>query len=237
MKKLSIISNQIKNNTYSYTGKGSFEAIVNKNKELILGWLEELIPLQNQIDLLSELEEIEFQKRNYTRILTKIFPDEYKEFVSLNILVRDANILAQYYNEEYNITILYDNLIKDKYLKYPGKYEKYVEFNIFQKFVMMYRDELISSLNSNHQTKVVIKEHKSQNAIQEIEEIIEDEFVVDTNKKIIIDEEELQKENESIEQEHNSEKILTKEEIEEQEKQDKKDKDTNWTQLLLGKLR
>jgi len=234
MKKLSIISNQIKNNTYSYTGKGSFEAIVNKNKELILGWLEELIPLQNQIDLLSELEEIEFQKRNYTRILTKIFPDEYKEFVSLNILVRDANILAQYYNEEYNITILYDNLIKDKYLKYPGKYEKYVEFNIFQKFVMMYRDELISSLNSNHQTKVVIKEHKSQNTIQEVEEIIEDEFVVDTNKKIIDDEKEIERENESTEQEHNPEKTLTKEEIKEQ---DKKDKDTNWTQLLLGKLR
>jgi len=159
MKKLSTISNQIKNNTYSYTGKGSFEAIVNKNKELILGWLEELIPLQQQIDLLIKLEKIEFQKRNYTRILTKIFPEEYKEFVSLNILVRDANILAQYYNEEYNITILYDNLIADKYLKYPGKYDKYVEFNIFQKFVMMYRDELISSLNNDKQT---IQSHKKK---------------------------------------------------------------------------
>lgn len=53
MKKLSIISNQIKNNTFSYTGKGSFEATVNKNKELILGWLEDLIPLQTQIDLLK----------------------------------------------------------------------------------------------------------------------------------------------------------------------------------------
>jgi len=72
MKKLSIISNQIKNNTFSYTGKGSFEATVNKNKELILGWLEELIPLQIQIDTLSELENLEFQKRNYTRILTKV---------------------------------------------------------------------------------------------------------------------------------------------------------------------
>ncbi len=228
MKKLSTISNQIKNNTYSYTGKGSFEAIVNKNKELILGWLEELIPLQNQIDLLSELEEIEFQKRNYTRILTKIFPEEYKEFVSLNILVRDANILAQYYNEEYNITMLYDNLIKDKYLKYPGKYEKYVEFNIFQKFVMMYRDELITSLNSEHQTIVTHKHENTNNNIPTEDETIEIEQdnnieEKDTVEKVKTDEEK-EKEKEELD-------------IEEKEKQDKKDKDTNWTQLLLGKLK
>lgn len=229
MKKLSTISNQIKNNTYSYTGKGSFEAIVNKNKELILGWLEELIPLQNQINLLTELEEIEFQKRNYTRILTKIFPDEYKEFVSLNILVRDANILAQYYNEEYNITILYDNLIKDKYLKYPGKYEKYVEFNIFQKFVMMYRDELITSLDSDHQTMPTQKQGKIQNIITstpEVESTIKIEEV--TIKKQV-----------KIETITEEEKALEKVEmeIEAKEQQAKKDKDTNWTQLLLGKLK
>jgi hypothetical protein len=225
MKKLSTISNQIKNNTYSYTGKGSFEAIVSKNKELILGWLEELIPLQNQIDLLSELEEIEFQKRNYTRILTKVFPDEYKEFVSLNILVRDANILAQYYNEEYNITILYDNLINDKYLKYPGKYEKYVEFNIFQKFVMMYRDELITSLDNDHQT---IQTHKHEK-IKNILNVTPDEEKEGTNfDSTIKTEEEIIKSNEEI--------ALKKEELAAQAK-DKKDKDTNWTQLLLGKLK
>jgi hypothetical protein len=209
MKKLSIISNQIKNNTYSYTGKGSFEAIVNKNKELILGWLEELIPLQNQIDLLIELEEIEFQKRNYTRILTKIFPEQYTEFVSLNILVRDANILAQYYNEEYNITILYDNLIKDKYLKYPGKYERYVEFNVFQKFVMMYRDELISSLEGEHQT---LQTHKQESKNSIVEPTTETE--TKNNEEQIIEE------------------IALEEKV-----QDTKEKDTNWTNLLLGKLR
>jgi len=230
MKKLSTISNQIKNNTYSYTGKGSFEAIVNKNKELILGWLEELIPLQNQIDLLTELEELEFQKRNYTRILTKIFPDEYKEFVSLNILVRDANILAQYYNEEYNITILYDNLIKDKYLKYPGKYEKYVEFNIFQKFVMMYRDELITSLNSDNQTTVVPKQNKTEEHKISDEEKIQDTIPIDkslfedTNPEVKTKEEQISSKEEELE-------------TEEKAAQDKKDKDTNWTQLLLGKLR
>lgn len=230
MKKLSIISNQIKNNTFSYTGKGSFEAVVNKNKELIVGWLEELIPLQSQIDLLHDLEGIEFQKRNYTRILTKVFPDEYKEFVSLNILVRDANIIAQYYSNEYNITILYDNLIKDKYLKYPGKYEKYVEFNIFQKFVMMYRDDLISSLNTDNQTistpnKQAIKMH-----IKEEEHTIETSF--DTNEVI--------ESETSIEIEQEIEK--TPEEIleeikQEEQKNSAKDKDTNWTQLLLGRLR
>ncbi|MGB5866974.1 MAG: hypothetical protein WBG69_03775 [Arcobacteraceae bacterium] len=217
MKKLSIISNQIKNNTFSYTGKGSFEATVNKNKELILGWLEELIPLQTQIDLLSELENLEFQKRNYTRILTKVFPDEYKEFVSLNILVRDANILAQYYNEEYNITILYDNLIKDKYLKYPGKYDKYVEFNIFQKFVMMYRDELISSLNSEKQSVISKKSEKK-----------EEEYHFHQEELPIEKEEEQQKPLEKSQEEID---------FEENEKKSNKDKDTNWTQLLLGKLR
>jgi len=214
MKKLSNISNQIKNNTYSYTGKGSFEAIVNNNKDLILGWLEELIPLQSQIDLLAEQEDIEFQKRNYTRILTKVFPEEYKEFVSLNILVRDANILAQYYNEEYNITILYDNLIKDKYLKYPGKYEKYVEFNIFQKFVMMYRDDLISSLEGEHQTEQTHREEMPQNTQEESTAISKEPIVEKTEEKI--EAEEIEEQKESIKA---------------------KEKDTNWTNLLLGKLR
>ncbi|MEA3513319.1 MAG: hypothetical protein U9R37_06930 [Campylobacterota bacterium] len=205
MKKLSIISNQIKNNTYSYTGKGAFEAIVNNNKDQIVTWLEDLVPLQKQIELLKDMENIEFQKRNYTRILTKIFPDEYKEFVSLNILVRDANIIAQYYNEEYNVTLLYDNLINNKFLKYPGKYDKYVDFELFQKFIMMYREDLIQSLNSENQS---IDSHKNKKPI------IEDE----TTEKIKPVEEEL---------------VLT----EENEEPNVSEKDTNWTQLLLGKLK
>tara|TARA_B110000046_G_C13005528_1_gene404268 strand:- start:51 stop:671 length:621 start_codon:yes stop_codon:yes gene_type:complete len=206
MKKLLIISSQIKNNTYSYTGKGSFEAIVNKNKDLILQWLEELLPLQNQIEILLELQDIKFQKRNYTRILTKVFPEEYREFVCLNILVRDANILAQYYNEEYNITILYDNLIKDKYLKYPGKYDKYVEFLIFQKFVMMYRDELIFSLNNEHQSLITSKKEQREEATPtEIQ-----------NTPLLAD----------VESEQTIEVAKAHE-----------DKDVNWTQLLLGKLK
>lgn len=220
MKKLSVISNQIKNNTYSYTGKGSFEAVVNKNKEIILEWLEDLLPLQKQIDMLRDLDGLEFQKRNYTRILTKICPEEYKEFVSINILVRDANVIAQYYDDEFNVTLLYDNLLKDKYLKYPGKYDKYVEYNIFQKFVMMYRDDLMKSLDNNNQTIQKTPNYKE-----------EDIKVIDENS-VFVSEDEIKAQVEK------DEKFQEEEELENmQEISGVKPKDTNWTQLLLGKLK
>ncbi len=163
MKKLLNISNQIKNNTYSYTGKGSFEAVVNNFKSDIIIWLEELVPLQQQIQHLFDKSSLQLQKRNYTRILTKLLPDEYKEFVSLNILVRDANKIASCYKTEFNVTLLYDKLILNKDLKYPGKYEKFVEFEIFQKFIMMYRDELVSSLGNetNKYTKQQVEKQPS----------------------------------------------------------------------------
>jgi len=212
MKKLSSISNQIKNNTYSYTGKGSFEAVVNNNKELIITWLEELVPLQKQIENLNEKENIDFQKRNYTRILTKIFPEQYKEFVSLNILVRDSSTIAQYYQNEFNITILYDKLLEDKYLKYPGKYDKYVEFNLFQKFLMMYKDDLISNQDN-----------------------LESEQITKTEETIII-EQDLEK---NIEKNIEKVKIEVVETLEVETTEIKKDikKETNWTNLLLGKLK
>ncbi len=172
MKKLPSISNQIKNNTFSYTGKGAFEAVVQNFKVEILVWLEDLIPLQQQIQYLEDKANIQFQKRNYTRILTKLFPIEYNEFVSLNILVRDSNIIAKYYQDEFNLTLLYTQLLDAKYLKYPGKYDKYVEFEIFQKFVMMYRDELNSSLTTNkivkEQSKLIVEEKVEDNISQEV---------------------------------------------------------------------
>lgn len=200
MKKLASISNQIQNNTFSYTGKGSFEAIVNRHKETIVQWLEELIPLQKQIEMLRDLEGLDFQKRNYTRILTKILPAEYTEFVSLNILVRDASVIAQYYDEEYNVTILYDNLIKDKFLKYPGKYEKYVSYNIFQKFLMMYKDDLLKSLDKQDQP---VKKSTSKQEEEIIEQPIEEVTVEE--KKV------------------------------EDVPPPPKEKETNWTNLLLGR--
>lgn len=227
MKKLSIISNQIKNNTYSYTGKGSFEAVVSKNKEKVLDWLDNLIPLQKQIDMLKDLENLEFQKRNYTRILTKLFPEEYKEFVSLNILVRDANIIAQYYDDEYNVTILYDNLLKDKYLKYPGKYDKYVEYNIFQKFVMMYREDLMKSLDNDEQD--IAKKDTQQNNI---------EITIEDDQEILVfNDDESEEGTKEPEQEKEKKKSKKEKEDEEKSDADNKQKDTNWTQLLLGKLK
>jgi len=206
MKKLATISNQIQNNTFSYTGKGSFEAIVNQHKESVVAWLEELIPLQKQIEMLRDLEGVEFQKRNYTRILSKLMPDEYTEFVSLNILVRDSNVIAQYYDEEYNVTILYDNLVRDKYLKYPGKYEKFVGYNIFQKFIMMYKDDLLKALEADTQDEIVKKETP---------QIVEE----NVNEKPI----------EQKEQEK------TEEVVEEEVISPAKEKETNWTNLLLGR--
>jgi len=206
MKKLTAISNQIQNNTFSYTGKGSFEAIVNQHKETIVTWLEELIPLQKQIEMLRDLEGEEFQKRNYTRILTKIMPEEYTEFVSLNILVRDSNVIAQYYDEEYNVTILYNNLIRDKYLKYPGKYEKFVGYNIFQKFIMMYKGDLLQALEAQNQDEIVRKETTKQ--------------VEETINENPMSEEKMEKTEEVIEEE-----VVTP----------TKEKETNWTNLLLGR--
>ena len=188
MKKLTNISNQIKSNTYSYTGKGAFEAVVNSFKDEIITWLEELVPLQQQIEYLKIKSNLEFQKRNYTRILTKILPEQYTEFVSVNILVRDANVIASYYHKEFNLTLLYDILLKNNYLKYPGKYKKYVEFNIFQKFIMMYRNDLLESLENNNKEEVqeqeiVVSKSTKENTEIETKEPIEEKIPpkTDTN--------------------------------------------------------
>lgn len=160
MKKISSISDQIKSSTYSYTGKGTFETVVKKNREKVLKWLEDLVPLQDQISYLDEAENLSFQKRNYTRILTKLFPLEYKEFVSLNILVRDSSQIAFFYKSTYDISALYKLLIEKKYLKYPGKYYKYVEFEVFQKFIITYKDDLtaIGLESSTRQEDIYIQE-------------------------------------------------------------------------------
>lgn len=228
MKKLSAISDQIKNNTFSYTGKGSFEAIVNKHKDEVLGWLEDLIPLQKQIEALDEMENVSFQKRNYTRILTKLFPDQYKEFVSLNILVRDSNQIAVEYRQNYNISSLYNALIEKKLLKYPGKYDIYVEFNIFQKFIMTYKDDLIKSINDQLDTKEAPKaEYVYEEPVEKLE-ILES---IKGEKK----EEQPPRENPEIQE--NEQEALTAVREEEKRKEEKKEKNTNWTNLLLGKLK
>ena len=85
-------------------------------------------------------------------------------------------------------------------MKYPGKYDKYVVFEIFQKFIMMYRDELNSSLLSseidNVQSKVILGADSIEN--------------------------------------EKTENSITKEEISQNIKPKIK-KETNWTNLLLGR--
>ncbi len=183
MKRLPKISNQIKNNTYSYTGKGAFEEIANKYKEEIINWLEDLVPLQKQIEYLHSKENVDFQKRNYTRILSKLLPNEYNEFVSLNILIRDSSVIATHYQKELDLAKLYKYLVSNKYLKYLGKYDRYVEFEIFQKFIIMYKEDLIFSLKDSKQiqnNEIKNKEHTA--TIQKKEEISQDE--IQKNEKI-----------------------------------------------------
>lgn len=174
MKKLSRISDQIKNNTYSYTGKGSFESIVNDNKDDIINWLEELIPLQKQMNFLNDKANVNFQKRNYTRILTKICPNEYKEFVSLNILIRDASLITQFYENNIELNNIYNNLIQNKHLKYPGKYNIYVDFEIFEKFVFVYKEELDLDIKPN-KVKEIIDDKNELNIIKSKENPIKKE--------------------------------------------------------------
>lgn len=224
MKKISAISNQIKNNSFSYTGKGAFEAIANKHKEQILLWLEELTPLQIQIQMLDDLENVSFQKRNYTRILTKLFPKEYKEFVSLNILVRDSSQIARYYKDNYDLSTLYNSLVENKLLKYPGKYDKYVDFDLFQKFIMTYKDELIkSSQNEPLSNNITIHEVPVETL---------DILKKEDTKEIIPHTQNTQKPESSMAEDQ-------KEPIDEstRKEEEKKEKNNKWTNLLLGKIK
>lgn len=209
MKKISSISDQIKNNTYSYTGKGSFENIVKKHSSQVIQWLEELVPLQVQMGYLDNMENVNFQKRNYTRILTKLFTDEYKEFVSLNILIRDTSAIAKNYEQTYDMATLYKILIEKKYLKYPGKYNKYVEFDLFQKFIMTYKDDIIKSSQNNQNSTIPQPNPTPENKIE--------------NPTVQNNSENLSKEQTQIEQ--------TK------QKDDKKESNNKWTNLLLGKIK
>lgn len=166
MKRVASIGNHIKNNSYSYTGKGNFEAIVKDNQETILTWLEELVPLKNQIDRLNDQENVEFQKRNYIRILTKYFPEQYTLFVSVNILVRDTEYIKELYKSSNSLRGLYNQLINHKYLKYPGRSEKYIEFDMFKLFIDTYKDDLDiyfdDSVGSKNESKIEDKKESKK---------------------------------------------------------------------------
>jgi len=84
---------------------------------------------------------------------------------------------------------------------------------------MMYRDELISSLNVEKQS-IISKKSEPKEHIEE--HFHQEELPIETNTAEV--EETIVQTQEELE-------------IEEDEKKSNKDKDTNWTQLLLGKLR
>ncbi len=177
MKKIANISQKLQNNNFSYTGKGGFEAIVNKHKKDILQWLEELIPLQQQLEFLYEKENVEFQKRNYIRILTKYFPKEYKEFVNINILLRDSKAIKQSYLQQQDVTNLYNILVTNNYLKYPGRNENFVDFDIFEEFIKVYKDELQIDYisNENLKSQQISKTKNTPTPQQEEEQLIRSE--------------------------------------------------------------
>jgi len=186
MKKVTFISDKIKNNNFSYTGKGGFEAVVINYKKDILIWLEDLVPLQKQMEILYEKDNIEFQKRNYTRILTKFFPDEYKEFVNVNILLRDAKFIKDGFEKQNDVSNLYDILVTNNYLKYPGRSEKYVEFNIFEEFIKVYIHDLniqyISQYKQKEESIALEEEIQNVETIEIIDEVIYKEPVVEVKK-------------------------------------------------------
>jgi hypothetical protein len=144
MKKLDVISNKIKSSKPNYFGRGHFESVIKDNSKLILQWFEDLVPVQEQIKELIELGCEDLQKRNYVRIITKLFPKEYSQFIALNILLRDIDSITAVFKGIYDTRVQYDTLIAHNRLKYPGKHHKYVDFHIFQQFISFYKDDLIN---------------------------------------------------------------------------------------------
>lgn len=144
MKKLRIISEKIENSNSSYFGRGSFETVVKNNSDIILSWLENLTSIQNQIRILNDEYECEnLQKRNYVRIITKLFPQEYNQFVCLNILLRDIESITLAYLDDNDLKKQYELLIINNRLKFPGKHKKTVDFDTYQQFITLYANDLI----------------------------------------------------------------------------------------------
>jgi len=143
MKKIDAITQKLQSTSYSYTGKGEVEATIKNNAEKIKKWLSELMPLAQQIKELNKDSQKEIKKRNYTRILTKLFKEEYEEFTYMNILIRDSDYIAIARQTNTPLIRQYNTLKEDNRLKYPGRHVKFVDFDIFREFVTLYNLELL----------------------------------------------------------------------------------------------
>lgn len=144
MKKLSIISDKIKNSKSNYFGRGHFETIIKQNRAQILEWFENLVPVQEQIKELNELGCDNLQKRNYVRIITKLFPQEYGQFISMNILLRDIDAITAVVKGIHDTRKQYETLLEHMKLKFPGKHHKFIDFHTYQQFVSFYKEDLIN---------------------------------------------------------------------------------------------
>lgn len=176
MKRLNIVSEQIKNNSNIYTGKSAYEHIILENKDEIFDWFENLVPIQQQINMLEELGCENLQKRNYVRIITKLFPKEYNQFVSLNILIRDVDSIAKVFSIA-DVDVQYYDLIHDNRLKFPGRHKKYVSIDIYKEFIKVYEDDLKAKMPKNTTTYVTTTKAK------EIEKEEETEPILNTGSK------------------------------------------------------
>jgi hypothetical protein len=235
MKRLDIISDKIKNTKTNYFGRGHFENIIKEKRSLILDWFEALKPVQEQIKELKELGCEGLQKRNYVRIITKLFPTEYAQFIALNILLRDIDSITAVFKGIHDTRKQYDTLLQHQKLKYPGKHQKYIDFHTYQQFVSFYKNDLINrAQNFEIDSSIEIAPHQqyiynvhAQKNTKNIEE--EEALQTQTEIKDMVTKQEKSEEN-SVESNLNVEPSKQKEPI----KEDKKDKEkTNWMKVLL----
>jgi len=191
MKKLLIISEKIESSNNNYFGRGSFETIIKNNKDLVLSWFENLTSIQNQIRILNDEYGCEnLQKRNYVRIITKLFPKEYSQFVCLNILLRDIDSITLAFLEHNDSKKQYELLVLNNRLKFPGKHKKVVDFDTYQQFITLYAHDLIEksqdfetdeSLDLN-----ISAETNIQNSKISVSKEILDDLQTSETKKIMI---------------------------------------------------
>ncbi len=224
MKKLLIISEKIESSNNNYFGRGSFETIIKNNKDLVLSWFENLTSIQNQIRILNDEYGCEnLQKRNYVRIITKLFPKEYSQFVCLNILLRDIDSITLAFLEHNDSKKQYELLVLNNRLKFPGKHKKVVDFDTYQQFITLYANDLIEKSQDFETDENLELNISDENNIQNTKIPVSKEIIDDLKT------DEIQNENESVLESDNS-KYDSKERIE--IKSDTKDK-TNWMNVLL----
>ncbi len=92
------------------------------------------------------------------RIITKLFPKEYAQFIAMNIMLRDIDSITAVFKGIHDTRKQYDTLLNHTKLKYPGKHQKYVDFHTYQQFVSFYKDDLINrSINFEIDSSIEIE--------------------------------------------------------------------------------